>query len=53
VREYWIVDPDGREILRLTRAANGWNEERLNAPARVSTPLIAGWSGFAVGELFD
>ena len=50
--EYWIVDPDERALRRLTRGGAGWIEEVLRASDRLHSPLLDGWQGVAVSELF-
>jgi len=52
-KEYWIVDPNRREITRLVRGASAWGEQLLGESDRVTTPLLAGWEGIEVRELFD
>jgi len=50
--EYWILDADRREILRLTRGTSAWSEQRLSADEILTTPLLPPWNGVRVGELF-
>jgi Uma2 family endonuclease len=52
-REYWIVDPEPREILRLTRGSGDWVEMRLVGQGTLTTPLLPGWAGVQVADLFD
>jgi Uma2 family endonuclease len=51
-REYWIVDPERRELRRLTRGAADWIESRLGEADLLRTPLLPDWSGVRVGDLF-
>jgi Uma2 family endonuclease len=51
--EYWIVDLEARTILRLVRSASAWQEQRLDASDRLSTPLLARWEGALLADLFD
>ena len=50
-REYWILDPDQGEVLRLSRGEADWSAERLIGSDVVSTPLVPSWSGIAVADL--
>lgn len=50
--EYWIVDPAHRRILRLTRGPTEWLEQPLGPDEVLNTPLIAGWSGLLVADVF-
>jgi Uma2 family endonuclease len=50
--EYWIVDLAAVTILRLTRTGDTWQERRLAASDRLSTPLLPRWEGVLLGDLF-
>jgi Uma2 family endonuclease len=50
--EYWIVDLAARTLLRLTRTADTWREQRLGASDRLSTPLLPRWEGIVLDDLF-
>ena len=50
--EYWIVDLADRTLLRLTRRGDAWQEQRLTASDRLSTPLLPRWDGVRLGDLF-
>ena len=50
--EYWIVDLTAKTLLRLTRAADTWHEQRLAAADRLSTPLLPRWEGVLLADLF-
>jgi Uma2 family endonuclease len=50
--EYWIVDLAARTLLRLTRTADTWREQRLAASDRLSTPLLPRWEGIVLDDLF-
>ena len=52
-QEYWILDPEQREILRLTRGTGAWVEARLGAQDVLATPLLGAWAGARVADLFD
>jgi Uma2 family endonuclease len=49
--EYWIVDLEARTVLRLVRTADAWQEHRLGASDRLSTPLLPRWDA-PLAELF-
>lgn len=51
-REYWIIDPDRREMRRLARGSTDWLETRLGEADVLRTPLLPAWPGVRVGELF-
>ncbi len=51
-QEYWILDLERREILRLVRGSEGWTEQLLRPGNRLTTPLLAGWEGVDVADLF-
>jgi Uma2 family endonuclease len=40
VAEYWIVDPQERRMLALTRHGDRWRERRIEADGRWTTPLL-------------
>jgi Uma2 family endonuclease len=42
VREYWIVDPETRELRVLTREGDIWKESILTGNTVYSTPLLPG-----------
>ena len=50
--ECWIVDLTAKTLLRLTRAADTWHEQRLAAADRLSTPLLPRWEGALLADLF-
>lgn len=50
-KEYWVLDPEARCLIRMVRGAAGWIEERLLESERVSTPLLPGWPGVGVAVL--
>ena len=50
--EYWVIDPDGRSVLRLVREAARWSEQRLSGEDVLLTPLVPEWPGLRVSELF-
>lgn len=50
-REYWIVDPEGGCVLRLTRGKRAWKQTRLGRRARITTRLIPKWKGISVRDL--
>ena len=50
-KEYWVVDPENDCLLRLTRGARKWREERLLPSDTLKSPLIEGWAGVKVSEL--
>lgn len=43
VLEYWIVDPDKRAMLALTRTGDTWRENRLGAGGVWTTTLLPGF----------
>jgi Uma2 family endonuclease len=49
--EYWIIDPDARMLLRLTRGDADWIEERVGEDGVVRTPLLPDWAGVSVADL--
>jgi len=51
--EYWIVDPELREVIRLTRGSDLWSENVLHPGQRLTTPLLPAWQGLDVAELFS
>jgi Uma2 family endonuclease len=51
-REYWIVEPDRREVRQLTRGSADWLEARLGGPDLLRTPLLPAWPGIRVRDLF-
>jgi Uma2 family endonuclease len=51
--EYWIADLRARTLLRLVRAGDVWQEQRLGPSDRVSTPLLARWDGVLLRDLLD
>lgn len=51
--EYWIVDLATRTVLRLTRETDAWQEQGLAASDPLSTPLLPGWGGVLLADLFD
>lgn len=51
VLEYWMIDPEARTMLRLTRGAADWIEEPLAESASVRTPLLPDWTGAKVSNL--
>ncbi len=42
VREYWIIDPAGRELHTLTREGDVWKETLLSEKTPYQTPLLPG-----------
>jgi Uma2 family endonuclease len=52
-REYWIVDPERRELLRLVRGSEGWIEARLGSHDVLATRLLPNWPGVQIAELVD
>lgn len=44
IQEYWIVDPQERRMLALTRHGDRWREHRLAADAAHRTSLLPGLS---------
>ena len=51
-REYWIIDPDRRELRRLTRGSTDWLEARVGEADILRTSLLPAWPGVRVGDLF-
>ena len=51
VLEYWMIDPEARAMLRLTRGSDDWIEEQLDEAAVVRTPLLSHWDGTTVMTL--
>jgi len=49
--EYWIADLSARGLLRLVRVNDAWREERLGPSDRLSTPLLARWTGVILSDL--
>lgn len=49
VREYWVVDPRGRAVTRLTRGRARWKSHKVGA--RLTTPLLPGFE-LALKSLF-
>lgn len=43
ILEYWIVDPQKRALLALTRHGDAWREHRLGAAGEWKTPLLPGF----------
>ncbi|HEY3242395.1 MAG TPA: Uma2 family endonuclease [Phycisphaerae bacterium] len=43
VRLYWIVDPQQRTAMALTRRGDLWQEQRVGEPATLATPLLPGF----------
>jgi len=43
VRLYWIIDPDRRMAVVLTRRADQWREETFDATGRLTTALLPGF----------
>lgn len=54
-REYWLVDPDRREVTRLTRERGdeAWVQHLLGPTDLLETTLLADWEGVVVAELFE
>jgi Uma2 family endonuclease len=52
-REYWALDSEPRELLRLTRGPDAWTEARLGPQDILTTPLLSRWQGIQVADLFD
>ncbi len=50
--EYWILDASTRSLLRLARGAAAWTEQQLGAGDLLRTPVLPGWPGVRVGDLF-
>jgi len=44
VLEYWIVDPQERGMLALTRHGDRWREHKLAADGKWTTPLLPGFT---------
>jgi Uma2 family endonuclease len=51
-REYWIIDRQRAQVVRLVREGNAWQEQILRGNDRLCTPLVTGWKGITVNELF-
>lgn len=51
-QEYWIADPDRRELRRLTRGPADWVEVRLRGADMLRTPLLPAWPGVRASDLF-
>jgi Uma2 family endonuclease len=43
IREYWIIDPETRSALMLTRHGDTWREHKLAADGRWQTHLLPGF----------
>lgn len=52
-KESWIVDPESKTLLRLTRDKTDWREEGFSGATRVKTPVLKGWRGLSLGDLFE
>lgn len=52
VREYWIIDAERTEMLRLRRTAGRWQERILRPPEVYSTPLLPGFT-LAIAPVFQ
>ena len=44
ILEYWVVDPQTRSMLALTRHGDSWRERKLAARGNWSTPLLPGFT---------
>lgn len=52
VREYWIVDPEGRSVLQLVRTGERFEERRLASGDRIVSAVIEGFQ-IDVNAVFD
>lgn len=50
-KEYWVLDPEERCLIRLVRGDAGWIEQRVPESGRVTTPLLPGWPGASISAL--
>jgi Uma2 family endonuclease len=44
ILEYWIIDPQERQMLALTRHGDQWREQKLGERGKWSTPLLPGFT---------
>ena len=52
-KEYLIVDPETKTVLRLTRGRVDWLDVELSGGDRLKTPLLKRWKGVKVASLFS
>lgn len=51
--EYWVLDSEARQALRLSRGEFDWKDETLEVVELLQTPLLRRWKGIVVRELFE